>query len=783
MSLTEEDIKNRYITPALNKAGWENTCMRMEYYFTDGRIIIDGLKGKRAKGKKADYLLYYKDINTYNPIAIVEAKNNNHIASGGLQQAIEYGKILNIPFIYSSNGKSFVEYDMEEGKEKEFPMDEFPSPQQLWDRYKKHENITDSADKVLSESYFYKQGLNTPRYYQSIAVNKTVQAIANGSKKNLLVMATGTGKTFTAFHIIKKLRDCKIINKVLYLADRNILIDQTIKQDFKPFDNIMTQVKNKKLDSSYEIFMALYHQLAGEEGIEPFRQFKPEFFDLIIVDECHRGSAKENSLWRRILDYFSSAIKLGMTATPRQDADVDTFKYFGKPLYSYSLKDGIEDGFLAPYKVIRPFLNVDSGWRPDKRLLDENGEDLEDREYNAIDYDKNIKLQDRTRQVAERITKWLQDNGRMSKVIVFCVGQNHADTMRMELGNLNSDMKQKDERYVMRITGDDTVGKKQLDYFIDETSAYPVIATTSRLLSTGVDCKTVKLIVLDNNINSITEFKQIIGRGTRLKTDYDKWYFTIMDFRGNSRLFADEEFDGIPDEEIDETPCNVCGEFPCVCENTLKESTQNTNNVCDICEQTPCVCEQQPNKTIPVIGLGNVNVEIMGEQVRILDSHGKLITESLTDYSKKQITTICPNSEQFKQIWTNQLTRKEMLNKLDDYCISLKDLKTISSKEDWDDFDLLCHIAYDKKPLTRKERAENVKKRNYLNKYEGLAKEVISILLDKYEHSNIDAIEDLNILNVEPLQRIRRKDIFKAFGGKEKFTKAIEELKTEIFAA
>jgi Type I site-specific restriction-modification system, R (restriction) subunit and related helicases len=505
--LSEEDIKNRHITPAMEKAGWRKEQMRMEFLFTDGRVILDGKKGKRGVRKKADYLLYYRSLNSNFPLAIVEAKDNNHTPAAGIQQAINYANILDVPFVFSSNGDSFVEYDRKTGLEKEVSLDTFPSPEDLWLRFKSDKNITSEQEGIITQPYFYKQGDKTPRYYQQIAINRTIEAIAQEKKRLLLVMATGTGKTYTAFQIIHRLLESGTKKKILYLADRNILIDQTMQQDFKLFKKIMTKVENRKLDSSYKLYMSLYQQLAGDENEEPFRQFQPTFFDFIVVDECHRGSARDESRWRKILDYFSSAVQLGMTATPKVDENVNTFDYFGgKPIYTYSLKEGIDDGFLAPYKVIRSLINVDDSWRPSKGMLDENGEEIEDREYNLKDYDRNIILKDRTAKVAKRITEWLKENGRMSKVIVFCVGVNHADRMRQELGNLNADLKAQDDRYVMRITGDDNEGKKQLEYFIDEDSKYPVIATTSKLMTTGVDCKTVKLIVLDNNINSMTEF-------------------------------------------------------------------------------------------------------------------------------------------------------------------------------------------------------------------------------------------------------------------------------------
>lgn len=808
--LSEEDIKNRYITPAIEKVGWRKDQMRMEYLFTDGRVILDGKKGKRGKRKKADYLLYYKSLNNNLPLAIIEAKDNNHLPAAGIQQAQDYAQILDIPFVFSSNGDCFIEYDRKTGYEREISLDEFPTPDNLWERFKSGKNITSEQEKIITQPYYYKQGDKTPRYYQRVAINRTIEAIAQGKNRLLLVMATGTGKTYTAFQIIYRLMESGSKKKILYLADRNILIDQTMQQDFKPFKKIMTKVENRNLDSSYELYMSLYQQLAGDHNEEPFRQFKPTFFDFIVVDECHRGSAREESRWRKILDYFKTAIHLGMTATPKKEDDINTFDYFGgNPIYTYSLKEGIDDGFLAPYKVIRPLINVDDSWRPTKGMLDENGEEIEDREYNVKDYDKNIILKDRTEKVAKRITKWLKENGRMSKVIVFCVGVNHADRMRQELGNLNSDLKAQDDRYVMRITGDDNEGKKQLEYFIDEDSKYPVIATTSKLMSTGVDCKTVKLIVLDNNINSITEFKQIIGRGTRLKTDKGKWYFTIMDFRGNSRLFTDPAFDGEPEEIIDDCPlcnqypcicpCKECGKYPCECSSIINPLPEPPL-LCPICGYFPCICKVSPNECpvcgqipcncppvvgvkIPVVGKGRVIVDILRERVQYIDSDGKLITESITDYSKRNIRQKYSTLSEFLNNWTDKERRKGILDALENTGISIETLREQAGNPNMDDFDLLCHIAYDKKPLSKAERVNNVRKTDYLNKYEGVAREVLSILLDMYADKGVDVLDDTRILLIDPFRQIGDRKILKAFGGMGGFSMALQNLRALIFAA
>lgn len=808
--LSEEDIKNRYITPAIEKVGWRKDQVRMEYLFTDGRVILDGKKGKRGKRKKADYLLYYKSLNNNLPLAIIEAKDNNHLPTAGIQQAQDYAQILDIPFVFSSNGDCFVEYDRKTGYERVVSLDEFPTPDNLWERFKFGKNITSEQEKIITQPYYYKQGDKIPRYYQRVAINRTIESIAQGKNRLLLVMATGTGKTYTAFQIIYRLMESGSKKKILYLADRNILIDQTMQQDFKPFKKIMTKVENKNLDSSFELYMSLYQQLAGDNNEEPFRQFKPTFFDFIVVDECHRGSAREESRWRKILDYFKTAIHLGMTATPKKEDDVNTFDYFGgNPIYTYSLKEGIDDGFLAPYKVIRALINIDDSWRPTKGMLDENGEDIEDREYNVKDYDKNIILKDRTYKVAKRITQWLKENGRMSKVIVFCVGVNHADRMRQELGNLNADLKVQDDRYVMRITGDDNEGKKQLEYFIDEDSKYPVIATTSRLLSTGVDCKTVKLIVLDNNINSIIEFKQIIGRGTRLKTDKGKWYFTIMDFRGNSRLFTDPDFYGKPEGIIEDCPlcnqypcicpCEECEKYPCEC-NSVINPTSKPPLLCPICGNFPCICKVSPNeclicgqipcicppaeaRRVPVVGEGRVIVDILQERVQYIDSEGKLITESITDYSKRNICQKYSTLSEFLSNWTDKERRKGILDALENTGISIETLREQAGNPDMDDFDLLCHIAYDKKPLSKTERVNNVRKTDYLNKYEGIAREVLSTLLDLYADKGVDVLDDTRILLIDPFRQIGDKKILKAFGGMRGFSMALQNLRTLIFAA
>lgn len=770
--MTEEDIKLQFITPAIESAGWDKKeHIKMEYYFTDGRVIVRGNKTARGIRKKADYLLYYRPNI---PIAIVEAKENNHSLGDGMQQAIKYAECLDVPFAYSSNGDAFLEHDMKKGVECEIPLNAFPSPDDLWERYKQAKNITQNQEKIITEPYYFMPGDKTPRYYQRIAINRTIDAIAHGQQRILLVMATGTGKTYTAFQIIHRLWKSGTKRKILYLADRNILVDQTMQQDFKPFSKVMTKIEGKILDSSYEIYMSLYHQLAGNENQEPFRAFQQDFFDLIIVDECHRGSAKEESRWRKILEYFSSATQIGMTATPKETKEVSNISYFGEPIYTYSLKQGIDDGFLAPYKVIRVGLDRDlEGWRPLAEQRDIYGKEIEDREYDVRDYDKKLIIDDRTKVVAQRVTRFLKENGRFSKTIVFCMDIEHAERMRQALVNENSDLVAENPKYIMRITGDNPQGKAQLDYFIDEDSTYPVIVTTSKLLTTGVDCKTCKLIVLDSIINSMTEFKQIIGRGTRLKPDYGKEYFTIMDFRNASRLFADPSFDGEPVSIIEISP-NSEGEH-----SGDKDNHEGTGE--DEPPVTPPAVD--PPKKIEKYRVRGIEVTILHERVQYYDRDGKLTTESIIDYSKKNILGEYATLDSFLNAWNSKQKKQAIIDELQERGVLLEALREASGPKDIDDFDLICHIAYDKAPLTKTERVNNVKKRGYLYKYSGLAQEVIAALLDKYKNDGILDIEDLEILSNEPFRKIGSPmKIANLFGGKTGYIKTIQELQREIYA-
>lgn len=769
--MTEEDIKLQFITPAIESAGWDKfKQIKLEYNFTDGRVIVRGNVTARGKRKRTDYLLYYRPNL---PLAIVEAKDNKHSIGAGMQQAIEYAECLDVPFVYSSNGDGFLEHDMKTGKERELKLDEFPSPEELWLRYKNVEQITPDQEKLITEPYYFMPGDKTPRYYQRIAINRTVDAIAHGQNRILLVMATGTGKTYTAFQIIHRLWKSGTKRKILFLADRNILVDQTMQQDFKPFSKVMTKIEDKVLDSSYEIYLSLYHQLAGDEKKEPFRAFTPDFFDLIVIDECHRGSAKEESRWRKILEYFSGATQIGLTATPKETKEVSNISYFGEPIYTYSLKQGIDDGFLAPYKVLRVGLDKDlEGWRPLAGQRDIYGFEIDDREYNTKDYDKNLVIDERTIAVAKRITRFLKENDRFAKTIVFCVDIDHAERMRQALVNENSDLVAQNAKYVMRITGDNAEGKAQLDNFIAEDSTYPVVVTTSKLMTTGVDCKTCRLIVLDNNINSMTEFKQIIGRGTRLKPDYGKEYFTIMDFRNACRLFADPDFDGDPISVIEVGPDDP--ETP-----PVEPETPPT-----IPPTSPGGDPQDPPEKKHKFRVRGVEVTILNERVQYYDKDGKLITESVTDYSKKNILGEYATLDSFLRAWNSEQKKQAIIDELQERGVLLEALREASGQKDIDDFDLICHIAYDKTPLTKAERVNNVKKRGYLYKYSGLAQEVLSALLDKYMNEGIREIDSLEILSNDPFRQFGTPmKIAKLFGGKTGYLKAIQELQEEIYAA
>lgn len=776
--LSEEDVRNMYITPALTKKWSLEKQIRSEVYFTAGRVIVRGNMSARKKGEKADYILYY---NSSKPIAVVEAKKNTLSVGEGMQQAMKYAKILDIPFAYSTNGKAFLEHDFFTGKEREISMDEFPSPEELWNRYKIGKNLTLDEEKIINEPYYYAPGTNKPRYYQRIAINRTCEAIARNQKRILLVMATGTGKTFTAFQIIHRLRKAGLKKKILYLADRNMLIDQTMSQDFQPFSNIMTKVENRKMDSSYEIYMALYQQLTDGQGTDIFKNFQRDFFDLIIVDECHRGSAADDSNWRKILEYYSSATQIGLTATPKEDKEVSNISYFGEPIYTYSLKQGIDDGFLAPYKVIRVNLDKDLvGYRPEAGKTDVNGNIIDTEEtYYQADFDKKIIIDERTQVVAKRVTEFLKNTNRYNKTIVFCIDIEHAERMRQALVNENSDMMLENPNYIMRITGDNQEGKDQLENFIDVEEKYPTIVTTSKLLTTGADCKTCKLIVLDSNINSMTEFKQIIGRGTRIREDFDKTYFTILDFRNASRLFSDPNFDGEP---ISIKVVKPGEPMPTEDEEKIENSEDNTkttdkNNV-DI---------NHPGKTVNTntkIRVNGVDVNIYNEICSYYDKDGKLVTESLKDFSKRSILNEYATLNDFINKWNSTDRKQAILNELKEQGVLLDELRKDIGNEDIGDFDLILHIAYDKKPLTRYERVNKVLKKGYLYKYSEMAQNILKDLLEKYSDNNELELTDTKILQLKPFEEYGSPmEIVKVFGGKEKYIEAVEELEDELYAS
>lgn len=773
--LTEEDVKMRYITPSIQDSGWNiSTQVRAEYSFTDGKVIVRGNMSSRGKRKRADYLLSYKNNL---PLAIIEAKDNKHSVGDGMQQGMDYAKILDVPFVYSSNGDGFVEYDFFTGIERNLKLNEFPSPEALWERYKRGKKIVNKREEeIITEPYHYQMGDKTPRYYQKIAVNRTIEAIAKGQDRILLVMATGTGKTYTAFQIMWRLYKAKRIKKILYLADRNILLDQSITNDFIPFKDIITKVKHKKLNSAYEIHLSLYHQLVGQDREEIFREFKPDYFDLIIVDEAHRGSAREDSIWRKILEYFNSAIQIGMTATPKETKKVSNIEYFGEPIYTYSLKQGIEDGFLAPYKVIRVGIDKDlEGYRPIRGKTDMYGELIEDREYNSKDFDRNIVIDDRTKIVAKRISEYLKKTDRFSKTIVFCVDIEHANRMRQALINENRDLFKENINYIMKITGDDELGKAQLDNFISVNSKYPVIAITSKLMTTGVDAKMCKVIALDRHIESITEFKQIIGRGTRLRESDGKTFFTILDFRNATKLFADPDFDGEPVKVKEVTEGEGMPDNNDDDENIDGDTEEiNPKGNGDIGDD-----DATAHRKIYIKG---VNVKIINERVQYIDKNGKLITETIRDYSKKNIKEHYDTLNDFIKKWNEEDKKQVIIDELEKEGVLLEALKEDVGK-DFDPFDLILHVAYDKKPLTRQERVNNVKKRGYLYKYSDTAQKVLEALLNKYKDEAVLDFDDTKILELNPLNKIGSPlKIVKAFGGKKKFDEAVKDLKNNLYA-
>ncbi len=762
--MSEEDIKLNYITPAI-QSGWKSH-ITMETKITDGRINISGNVVARSKPKFADYILY---LNDGKPIAVVEAKDNHHAVSHGLQQAITYAQMMDLPFAYSSNGDAFYEHDFLTGKEQQISLEQFPTQEMLVARYYSElhsgKGISDLEKKVVSQPYYSSQSTYPPRYYQRNAVNRTVEAIARGQQRLLLVMATGTGKTYTAFQIVYRLLRSDMKKRILYLADRNILVDQSILQDFAPLEKTIYKVDFSDKEclskiASHEVNFALYHQMVGQNDEEHFRQIPSKYFDLIIVDECHRGSAKEDSNWRKVLEYFSSATQIGMTATPKESEKVSNIDYFGEPVYTYSLKQGIEDGFLAPFKVINITTNIGDGWRPHKGQTDIYGNVIEDRIYNNRDYDYSIILQDRIDEVAREITEYLKSTDRMQKTIVFCASEDHAERMRIALINQNADMVRENPDYCVRITGSDIYGKSKLDYFISVSSPYPVIATTSELLSTGADCKMTKLIVLDKTVESMTTFKQIIGRGTRIREKDGKTHFVVMDFRNVTRLFSDPDWDG---------PIEQSEGFQHGGSNPKGDSHGDGR--------------KEPSIESPVVDKDGCKVKIINKTVSVYDASGKLLRqEDIIDYTRTNIQGEYASLSDFIRKW-NASDKKEAINQsFMAMGIDLNALKKDQGMSDVDDFDFICYVAYGRKPLTRKERANNVKKKDFFSKYSADAQAVLSILLDKYMNQGIGEVEDIKVLSLADFAEFGKPaKIVRLFGGKPQYEAAIKELEASIY--
>ncbi len=779
-TLSERDVCSKFITPAIIAAGWDlHTQIREEVTFTKGRIIVRGKLHARGERKRVDYVLYYKPNI---PLALIEAKDEDHALGAGMQQGLDYAVPLDIPFVYSSNGSGFLEHDrtgLGDSVERELSLAEFPSPEALWQRYCQWKELdAPEARQVIEQDYYFDGSGKAPRYYQLNAINRVIEAIAKGQKRLLLVMATGTGKTYTAFQIIWRLWKSKARKRILYLADRNILIDQTRTNDFKPFGAAMTKIQKRQVDKSYEIYLTLYQAVTGnEEDKNIYRQFSRDFFDLVIIDECHRGSAAETSAWHEILDYFSGATHLGLTATPKETRDVSNLHYFGEPVYTYSLKQGIEDGFLAPYKVIRIDFDRDlQGWRPRKGQKDRFGNLIEDRIYNQKDFDRSLVLDERTRLVAWKITEYLESIGPYSKTIVFCEDIDHAERMRQALVNLNPERVKENAKYVMRITGDDPLGKAELDNFIDPEQRYPVIATTSQLMSTGVDAQTCKLVVLDKRIQSMTEFKQIIGRGTRINEDYDKFWFSIMDFKKATELFADAAFDGEPVQIYDPEP----GDDP---EPPEEEDQGEKAHPGEDEGDTPDVDwpDDEPGKRIKY-RLGNdVTVYVVAERVQYYGPDGRLITESLRDYTRKAVRKEYVSLDQFIKRWSAADKKQAVIEELEQQGVLLEPLAEEVGR-DYDAFDLICHVAYGQPPLSRRERAEAVKKRDVFTKYGEQARKVLEALLDKYADTGIGNIEDIKVLQLDPFSQLgTAPELIKAFGGKPEYLSAIRELEHQLY--
>ena len=783
-TLTEADIRSKFITPALvgrNGEKWDLvTQIREEVFFTKGRVIVRGKIVKRGEAKKADYLLYYKPNL---PLAVIEAKDNNHTVGAGMQQALEYAEILDLPFAYSTNGDAFLEHDRTGSHgivTREIPLEQFPTPDELWARYCTAKGWTDKQKEINTQDYYDDGSQKSPRYYQLIAINRTVEAISCGEKRILLVMATGTGKTYTAFQIIWRLWKAGTKKRILFLVDRNILADQTKTNDFKPFGTAMTKITNRRVDKAFEIYLCLYQAVTGtEEDKNIYKEFSPDFFDLIVVDECHRGSAAEDAAWRQVLEYFSAATQIGLTATPKETKDVSNIEYFGEPIYTYSLRQGISDGFLAPYKVVRIGLDKDLlGWRPELGQLDKYGQLIEDREYNLRDFDRNLILEKRTEVVAHKISEFLRLTSRFAKTIVFCETTDHAERMRQALVNANADLAAANSKYIMRITGDDEEGKAQLDNFIDPESTYPVIACTSRLMSTGVDAQTCQLIVLDKRIASMTEFKQIIGRGTRINEDHGKLFFTIMDFRGATALFADPAFDGDPVQIYE--PASGDSPVPPE-EHDNPESTPDDQALQESSDSYGDSPKEPGGQKAKRYVVHNVPVKVSVERVQYLDENGRLITESLTDYTRKAIRTTYSSLDDFLAVWNDAERKQTILEELSARGVFLEELAAQVGRE-YDAFDLVCHIAFDAQPLTRKERAEGVKKRDIFARYGEKARAVLDALLQKYADIGIASVESLDILKVDPLSTYGTPvEIVGFFGGKPAYLAALRDLEKALY--
>lgn len=780
-ALTEQDIRTKYISPALDRAGWDLEQVREEVTFTDGRIYVRGKLHTRGEKKRADYILYYKPNI---PIAVIEAKDNKHTVGAGMQQALGYAETLDIPFVFSSNGDGFIFHDktLTSGNlESELSLDSFPSPEALWAKYKAYRGITAEVEPVVAQDYFTDGSGRSPRYYQQIAINRTVEAIAQGDKRVLLVMATGTGKTYAAFQIIHRLWKSGAKKRILFLADRTALIDQTVRDDFRHFKEAMTVVRHKNIDTAYNIYLALYQGLSDSKSEDAYKQFSRGFFDLVIVDECHRGSAREDSKWREILEYFNGATHIGLTATPKETTEVSSSEYFGDPIYTYSLRQGIDDGFLAPYKVIKVTLDIDAeGWRPPKGFKDKDGNIVEDRIYNVKDFDKNIIVEGRRELVAEKITEFLKGSDRYAKTIVFCVDIEHAEGMRRELVNANADLVASNSRYIMQITGDNEEGKRHLDAFTSPSERYPVIATTSKLMTTGVNAQTCKLIVLDSNIGSMTEFKQIIGRGTRINEDFGKHYFTIMDFRNVTALFADPEFDGDP-VRVKETLQNEDlsrAEEEAGVEPVIDELTGEV-----IPFPSPDIAKEGERQFRRKVIVNGVEVTILNERVQYMGEDGKIITENLRDYTRRNVKKNYATLDAFLNSWKRADKKRAIVEELEKQGVIFNALRDVVGPY-FDPFDLICHVAYDQKPLTRRERADNVKKRDYFAKYGELARKVVHALLDKYSDDGFTDLENPAIITLDPIKRLgTAPEIIRAFGGREGYAVAVRELTDALYHA